>query len=245
MNIENKTNEEIKAHIVKMCDSYNKTGKDLYLKIKAECEAELQRRAQKKAEPQPIEKTGQLEQPKRPEKLAAIESKEERKQRIAHDQEPKSEAEEIQLAMQQRDEMLKEKGWKKIREALPKMTESYDGFIQAPQVAQKPTIVIHFAGKPLPGQYTRGELRDVARQNFTLVVKSATFQRCLKAGNFSELWTLRLYYNLHLAVQGLKKLEGLESYTMEDLFIGYWNYHKDKQEAGRVLAEYLKQPKPE
>lgn len=49
MKIENKTNEEIKAHIVKMCDSYNQTGKDLYLKIKDECEAELKRRAQKKS----------------------------------------------------------------------------------------------------------------------------------------------------------------------------------------------------
>lgn len=50
MNIENKTNEEIEEHIIKMCDSYNKTGKDLYLKIKAECEAELKRRAQKKSD---------------------------------------------------------------------------------------------------------------------------------------------------------------------------------------------------
>lgn len=49
MKIENKTNEEIKAHIAKMCDSYNKTGKDLYLKIKDECEAELRKRAQKKS----------------------------------------------------------------------------------------------------------------------------------------------------------------------------------------------------
>ena len=49
MKIENKTNEEIRAHIIKMSDSYNKTGKDLYLKIKEECEAELQRRAQKKS----------------------------------------------------------------------------------------------------------------------------------------------------------------------------------------------------
>lgn len=59
MKIENKTNEEIKAHIVKMCDSYNKTGKDLYLKIKEECEAELQRRAQKKSV-EPSENQGQL-----------------------------------------------------------------------------------------------------------------------------------------------------------------------------------------
>jgi len=48
MNIENKTNEEIEEHIIKMRDSYNKTGKDLYLKIKAECEAELKRRADQK-----------------------------------------------------------------------------------------------------------------------------------------------------------------------------------------------------
>lgn len=64
MKIENKTNEEIRAHIVKMCDSYNKTGKDLYLKIKEECESELQRRAQKKSV-EPSANQGQLEQPER------------------------------------------------------------------------------------------------------------------------------------------------------------------------------------
>lgn len=64
MKIENKTNEEIKAHIVKMCDSYNQTGKDLYLKIKDECEAELKRRAQKKSV-EPTENQGHL--PQKPE----------------------------------------------------------------------------------------------------------------------------------------------------------------------------------
>jgi len=63
MNIENKTNEEIRAHIIKMSASYKKTGKDLYLKIKADCEAELQRRAEKKTEEQPIEKIEQLPEP--------------------------------------------------------------------------------------------------------------------------------------------------------------------------------------
>jgi len=181
--------------------------------------AELERRAQKKSDPQPTGNTGQPEQQKKqpdPELLRMMQN--------AVEVRPKTAA-----------ERMENEGWQKIEQALTNI----------PQVAPKPTIVIHFAGKPLAGQYTRGELRDVARQNFTLVVKSATFQRCLKAGDFSELWTLRLYYNLHLAVQGLKKLEGLEAYTMEDLFIGYWNYHKDKQEAGRALAEYLKQPKPE
>ena len=58
MKIENKTNEEIRAHIIKMSDSYNKTGKDLYLRIKEECEAELQRRGnlEKKSNPQQTDK---------------------------------------------------------------------------------------------------------------------------------------------------------------------------------------------
>lgn len=60
MKIENKTNEEIRAHIVKMCDSYNKTGKDLYLKIKEECEAELRRRSLEKKSVEPTGKTEQL-----------------------------------------------------------------------------------------------------------------------------------------------------------------------------------------
>lgn len=66
MKIESKTNEEIQAHIVKMRDSYDRTGKDIYLEIKKECEAELSRRAQKKSEPQPIEKSEQLPQTPQP-----------------------------------------------------------------------------------------------------------------------------------------------------------------------------------
>jgi hypothetical protein len=50
MNIQSKTTEEIKAHILLMCDTYTKTGKKLYLDIKAECENELNRRSQKKGE---------------------------------------------------------------------------------------------------------------------------------------------------------------------------------------------------
>lgn len=63
MNIESKTTEEIKAHIIKMCDLYNKTGKDLYLKIKEQCNTELERRAQKKIESQQPEKPEQLPEP--------------------------------------------------------------------------------------------------------------------------------------------------------------------------------------
>ena len=63
MKIENKTNEEIRAHIVKMCDSYNKTGKDLYLKIKEECEAELRRRTLEKKSVEPSANQGQLPEP--------------------------------------------------------------------------------------------------------------------------------------------------------------------------------------
>ncbi len=46
-----------------MCDSYNKTGKDLYLKIKEECEAELRRRTLEKKSVEPSANQGQLPEP--------------------------------------------------------------------------------------------------------------------------------------------------------------------------------------
>ncbi len=171
---------------------------------------ELKLRAQKKSAPQQIEKPEQLEQ--------------------------RTEAEEIQLAMQQRDEMLKTKGWEQVKQALT----------TAPTIAPKPTATIHFAGQQYPGQYTRGELWSDVRQNFKLVLLSATFRRCIGNGKYSELWSMVLYVKLWQGIhEGLKKLEGGKDYTMEELLIRHWAYGEDLKEAGRVLAEFLKQPKPE
>lgn len=196
------------AHQIELID----LGLSKYRKMLADLE--------KKSDPQPTGKTGQLEQ--------------------------RSEAEEIQLAMQQRDEMLKEKGWEKVRESLPKMAKAYDEFVSAPQVAPKPTATIHFAGQQHPGQYTRGELWSDVRQNFKLVLLSATFRRCLSSKDYSELWSMVLFVKLWQGIhEGLKKLEGGKDYTMEELLIRHWTYGDDTKEAGRLLAEYLKQPKPQ
>lgn len=186
------------AHQIELID----LGLSKYRKMLAELE--------KKSDPQPTGKTGQLEQ------------------------EP------------QNQEKSKAQKWEEVREKLPVMAKAYDEFTQAPAVAPKPTATIHFAGQQYPGQYTRGELWSDVRQNFKLVLLSATFRRCLNSGNYSELWSMVLYVKLWQGIhEGLKKLEGGKDYTMEELLIRHWAYGDDLKEAGRVLAEFLKQPKPE
>lgn len=204
---------------------------------------ELKLRAQKKSDPQPTGNAEQLEQkpnpmyqpttPKEKEEARYHQYMEEKIQKDATDQE-------------QSEKAFENKGWEKVREALPVMAKTYDEFIQAPQVAPKPFATIHFAGQQYPGQYTRGELWSDVRQNFKLVLLSATFRRCLGRGNYSELWSMVLFVKLWQGIhEGLKKLEGGKDYTMEELLIRHWAYGEDTKEAGRILAEYLKQPKPE
>ena len=53
---------------------------------------------------------------------------------------------------------------------------------------------------------------------------------------------VKLWQGIH---EGLKKLEGGKDYTMEELLIRHWTYGEDLKAAGRVLADFLKQPKPE
>jgi hypothetical protein len=53
---------------------------------------------------------------------------------------------------------------------------------------------------------------------------------------------VKLYQGIH---EGLKKLEGGKDYTVEELLIRHWAYGEDVKQAGRALAEYLKQPRPE
>lgn len=194
---------------------------------------------QKKSDPQPTGKTGEL--PQTPIRNAAAKVPQETKKQV---EEWANKAEEEA----QNQKAFENKGWEKVREALPVMAKAYDEFIQAPQVAPKPFATIHFAGQQYPGQYTRGELWSDVRQNFKLVLLSATFRRCLVGvnGNYSELWSMVLFVKLWQGIhEGLKKLEGGKDYTMEELLIRHWAYGEDTKEAGRILAEYLKQPKPE
>ena len=148
----------------------------------------------------------------------------------------------------QNQEKPKAQKWEEVREKLPVMAKAYDEFTATtpPTVAPKPTATIHFAGQQYPGQYTRGELWSDVRQNFKLVLLSATFRRCLNSRNYSELWSMVLYVKLWQGIhEGLKKLEGGRDYTMEELLIRHWAYGEDMKEAGRVLAAFLKQSKPE
>lgn len=176
---------------------------------------ELQRRTQKKSDPQPTGKTEQFPPPK-----TYLKSEESQKDALKYTQEQAQTA-----------------------KAFYRTASSVN---YAPLVAPKPTATIHFAGQQYPGQYTRGELWSDVRQNFKLVLLSATFRRCLGSGDYSELWSLVLFVKLWQGIhEGLKKLEGGKDYTVEDLLIRHWAYGDDVKQAGRALAEYLKQPKPQ
>jgi hypothetical protein len=190
---------------------------------------ELKLRAQKKSDPQPSAKTGRL-----PENQKEFFQKQANEYREAGRND------------------LAEKVEQQIQD--PAYTNEYVEFEKkyfdanplAPQVAPKPTATIHFAGQQYPGKYTRGELWSDVRQNFKLVLLSATFRRCLNSGNYSELWSTVLFVKLYQGIhEGLKKLEGGRDYTMEELLIRHWAYGEDLKQSGRALAEYLKQPKPQ
>ena len=188
---------------------------------------ELKLRAQKKTE-QPAGNTEQLPQPK-----AYPQSEETKKYALEYTQ---GQAENQATDQDQSAKAFENKGWEQVKQAL----------ITPPQVAPKPTATIHFAGQQYPGRYTRGELWSDVRQNFKLVLLSATFRRCLNSGDYSELWSMVLFIKLWQGIhEGLKKLEGGKDYTMEELLIRHWAYGDDVKQAGRALVEYLKQPKPQ
>jgi hypothetical protein len=194
---------------------------------------ELKLRAQKKSDPQPTGKTEQL-----PENQKEFFQKQAQEYREAGRNDLAEKVEqEVQNMHHDQTETAKafeNKGWEQAKQALT----------AAPQVAPKPTATIHFAGQQHPGQYTRGELWSDVRQNFKLVLLSATFRRCLGSGDYSELWSMVLFVKLWQGIhEGLKKLEGGKDYTMEELLIRHWAYSEDLKQAGRALAEYLKQPK--
>lgn len=222
------TKQEIQNHIAKLKNGRAATsdahqielidlGLSKYRKMLAELE--------KKSDPQPTGKTGQLEQKHDP-IYQPTTPKEKEEARYHQHMEEKIQSEKA----------TENKGWEQVKQALT----------TAPTIASKPTAAIHFARQQYPGQYTRGELWSDVRQNFKLVLLSATFRRCLGRGDYSELWSMVLYVKLWQGIhEGLKKLEGGKDYTMEELLIRHWAYGEDLKEAGRVLAEVLKQPKPE
>ena len=152
MKIENKTNEEIRAHIIKMSDSYNKTGKDLYLRIKEECEAELQRRGnlEKKSNPQPTEK---------PEQLPDLEQRREQENKAAFFEEKRQAA---QLRSEPRPQ-----------ERQPGLLEQVINLV-APPSALEQVIEIEIDG--VVESYGLEELRDKARTWFTQTAEGAAIQ---------------------------------------------------------------------
>jgi len=222
------TKQEIQNHIAKLKNGRAATsdahqielidlGLSKYRKMLAELE--------KKSDPQPTGKTGQLEQKHDP-IYQPTTPKEKEEARYHQHMEEKIQSEKT----------TENKGWEQVKQALT----------TAPTIAPKPTAAIHFAGQQYPGQYTRGELWSDVRQNFKLVLLSATFRRCLGRGDYSELWSMVLYVKLWQGIhEGLKKLEGGKDYTMEELLIRHWTYGGDIKQAGHALAEYLNRPKPE
>jgi len=235
--------EKIKKDIQEMETALSMPSINDMPKVKARLETDLktakgQLESLQKKSNEPTGKTEQLEQPSRvrPElnPSLGIPALNETPEKLAADQKK-----EFESTMQKAGLMGTDQPSERFNASLERLSIP-------PTVAPKPTATIHFAGQQYPGQYTRGELWSDVRQNFKLVLLSATFRRCLGNSNYSELWSMVLYVKLWQGIhEGLKKLEGGKDYTMEELLIRHWAYGEDLKEAGRVLAEFLKQPKPE
>jgi hypothetical protein len=211
------------AHQIELID----LGLSKYRKMLADLE--------KKSDPQLTGKTGQLEENQKEFFQKQVNEYREAGRNDLAEQVKRNLKNQL-TDQEQAAKAFEDKGWGQVKQ----------GLATPPQVAPKPTATIHFAGQQHPGQYTRGELWSDVRQNFKLVLLSATFRRCLNSGDYSELWSKVLFVKLWQGIhEGLKKLEGGKDYTMEELLIRHWAYGEDVKQAGRVLAEYLKQPKPE
>lgn len=108
---------------------------------------------QKKSESHPVEKIEQLQQ--------------------------RTEAEEIQLAMQQRDEMLKTKKWQGIREKLPAMARAYDETVKTVKAPAfvTPDELINIELEDSKGNkqvktFSKAQVRALARKYFSNVHES-------------------------------------------------------------------------
>lgn len=209
MKIENKTNEEIRAHIIKMSDSYNKTGKDLYLRIKEECEAELQRRAnlEKKSNPQPTEK---------PEQLPDLEQRREQENKAAFFEEKKQAA---QLHSESRPQ-----------ERQPGLLEQVIKFVVPPPPPEQ-IIELEFeiGGKKVVENYEIMDLKDKARTWFTQTAEGAAIQG---KGNLEKSIQ---YRRLHALIPNWESLYGFKP-TAQDLHRNH-NKHGEavKSAAVRLL----------
>jgi hypothetical protein len=228
--------EKIKKDIQEMETALSMPSINDMPKVKKRLETDLKtaraqlESLQKKSDPQPIEKIEQLL--KTPIRDAAAKVPEETKKQV------EGWASKVESEAQNRIAEQEQSA-----KAFDRTAANVN---YAPLVAPKPTATIHFAGQQYPGQYTRGELWPDVRQNFKLVLLSATFRRCLSSGDYSELWSSVLFVKIWQGIhEGLKKLEGGKDYTMQELLIRHWAYGDDVKQAGRALAEYLKQPKPQ
>lgn len=209
MKIENKTNEEIRAHIIKMSDSYNKTGKDLYLRIKEECEAELQRRGnlEKKSNPQPTEK---------PEQLPDLEQRREQENKAAFFEEKRQAA---QLHSESRPQ-----------ERQPGLLEQVIKFVVPPPPPEQ-IIELEFeiGGKKVVENYEIMDLKDKARTWFTQTAEGAAIQG---KGNLEKSIQ---YRRLHALIPNWESLYGFKP-TAQDLHRNH-NKHGEavKSAAVRLL----------
>lgn len=209
MKIENKTNEEIRAHIIKMSDSYNKTGKDLYLRIKEECEAELQRRGnlEKKSNPQPTEK---------PEQLPDLEQRREQENKAAFFEEKRQAA---QLRSESRPQ-----------ERQPGLLEQVIKFVVPPPPPEQ-IIELEFeiGGKKVVENYEIMDLKDKARTWFTQTAEGAAIQG---KGNLEKSIQ---YRRLHALIPNWESLYGFKP-TAQDLHRNH-NKHGEavKSAAVRLL----------
>ena len=231
MKIENKTNEEIRAHIIKMSDSYNKTGKDLYLKIKEECEAELRRRSLEKKSVEPAANQGQL--PTKPE-IQEWQKKAEKEIQQTHEE----------IANMQGDEKAEYLG-KKLITQYANMVEREQRVIGT--VTEAPVItvpVVQIALSSGTKQMNRVEIMNMLKTWFKRVATS----RAMEKGLFSDAYGGAMGQDTYKLFQGWNTIynetqEGAAWPPLEDVFPGLGRASQSQKVNAEILWRWASNDK--
>lgn len=238
MKIENKTNEEIRAHIVKMCDSYNKTGKDLYLKIKEDCEAELRRRSLEKKSVEPSANQGQL-----PDVEQRLEQ--ENKAAFFEERKVKEAKQEFEAAMQKANLLRSESNPvenKAFRESVMNAQHRVIGTVTEAPVIMVPVVEIALSSGTR--QMNRVEIMNMLKTWFKRVATS----KAMEKGLFSDAYGGAMGQDTYKLFQGWNTIynetqEGAAWPPLEDVFPGLGRASQSQKVNAEILWRWASNDK--
>jgi hypothetical protein len=206
--------------------------------------AELERRAQKKSQDQPVEKSEQLQETEKikravlnpsngiaalnetPEKLKADKlAANHKKQR--HEFTPTGQTTYIGNV-----ENEIRQGWSKM-----------EAILSAPTKANQITIPVLLLGWETPKEMNQAEIKAEARRYFQAVFTSKKFKKVHSDGNLTALWEGKMYCNLWALCEAYNIIAGYRL-EMEQLLNSYWSFSDENKTAAVDLAKFLKQPQP-